>query len=1233
MRRYDACDLLASIGALQLLPANACQLGRLAAAARIVASLSPGAPRPAMSVGRLRRVLTTKPFEGALAAHDPRYDDVLCEAVTFAGRSYIVSSGLAAEAPRTFTWLQAALAFEPSPAPAPLLGDAMRLCGATLELSQRILGAAGLQRNALPGGSPADSVTFPPGGRLSALKDAVRIDVSTLPIDLLDPLITDAGTISADDEDGLVARPIVRFGDEVVVALPLGLLDALRRALLDLVQAHGFADELTWRFRAMVERDVLEGLEAMAMEQIPLPADAGSPPDDVRESVFQFDDDKVVTVTVLTDDLSEYRADRAHVAQGAVGLSGRLTARRRGLSEALRVRPDVREVSHLLVFETAGAELRLTPGAAPGGEQMLSLSAAELLTLAVVERDEPLALYKFEEARTRMAREDDFLGPFERLDLYALYLDHDRTLALDYAGADSDAPLAYVGSGLRLRAQAKIARDPHVEPFAPGRAVEVVRLSEEEAEEPIYRPRYMPALGRLAFMVEAFPRPVWLFGTRAATRSRDLMEIEGHLLPSIGFWLWQLADDIGPLIADATYPMPSLNIAVETSYDGFASARANDVSGPVASTAATAQGQLHVRVLPRAWQLFARDDNAGERELMRHILVGLRDLARVAGHDPDLSDDHVDGVVARQFSNPRKKHLLLWDAGQDSRAIAPTRTRYRPVQAADVQEVRLALGEYLQAEHRLVPGSRIAGNDREAVLRSARDRCMADIEERVARLSPTGLLERLILGNEAVAHERFEKTHKLTTRLACYESLPEVQARLRREGPRLSLAAIVWRFLIEYVTAVPPRGDVPLSTAECDRLLALAAEMQEQASALDARVHELSDPELELSPVGVLREVSGDTYQQAQWRFFEAGLDEQVEEAERAFTRHLAPDEPADLPTVTWQQLDDVMPFECGLTLTELREVIGELTRHGLEDPDEAACWPRNALTAELASSMGWDSEKAEKGLRFWELGARGSFLPSDESDEWQRGDVDPWRFHRRLSYNRRPVVVRARGNTEELLWGFRHLQEAWPLTYDSLASGRYHAQSRELRTLRGELVRLRGKAFEAQVLTLYGRFAHFRAIGGRTKFAGERVTDGEGQPIGDIDVLVADPARRLLTAVETKDIAGTLTPSELASALRRTFGDGGKKRSAMDLHRLRVQWLEGHVDEALRELRLPVADARSWRLDGLFVTARRVSAPFVLKTEFPVVAYRDLERKLERASVRRGTPGEAGRRRPMEAK
>ncbi len=84
LAKYDATDLAAGIGALQLMPENADKLLRLEAAATLIGGLAPGSGRPRMGRQRWRQWLNglplgTPPF---VLQEDP-FERPFTEAFTF----------------------------------------------------------------------------------------------------------------------------------------------------------------------------------------------------------------------------------------------------------------------------------------------------------------------------------------------------------------------------------------------------------------------------------------------------------------------------------------------------------------------------------------------------------------------------------------------------------------------------------------------------------------------------------------------------------------------------------------------------------------------------------------------------------------------------------------------------------------------------------------------------------------------------------------------------------------------------------------------------------------------------------------------------------------------------------------------------------------------------------------------------------------------------------------------
>src|SRR5438874_3661302 len=139
------------------------------------------------------------------------------------------------------------------------------------------------------------------------------------------------------------------------------------------------------------------------------------------------------------------------------------------------------------------------------------------------------------------------------------------------------------------------------------------------------------------------------------------------------------------------------------------------------------------------------------------------------------------------------------------------------------------------------------------------------------------------------------------------------------------------------------------------------------------------------------------------------------------------------------------------------------------------------------------------------------------------------------------------------------------------------------MKRLISELQRQESQEFNDRVANLFemvdGAVVRKRV----TKVGGLRISRNQQEPLGDIDVLVADRARRRLLSVETKDLAVARTPSELANEMKSTFAVGGSITSAADRHLERTAWLRQHMETVLAWLGLE-DDAGPWSVDHLIV-------------------------------------------------
>lgn len=849
---------------------------------------------------------------------------------------------------------------------------------------------------------------------------------------------------------------------------------------------------------------------------------------------------------------------------------------------------------HLFVLQGVGRmyHVGLEGPEDPTRSEHLLISAAELDVVAAVEDRDPLALLKFARAAGRFQREVRVLH-FGTLDLYALYHRLDRTFYLD------DGRPTFVtidpGSGQELRARVQQERDIHAAPLPGRRSFTEVRLLEEDVRIPLYA-QARPADGSIRLLCE-LDVDVWIV-TRPPQHPRGIA-IALNLSHTVAYWCWQFWPSIGEMISPLVrlgQLVLTLDLRPGPEYDNATEAPLEPV------TCAEQPGGLQITVPSTLLNLLGSSDNTGERELMRAVLRGLREAAaRQGGTTP--SDDVLGGWIEQHAPLGRKKKSLLLSPGYNPDFLDQGLPRLRRVQEPDLAEVLDDMGEALQASGLAV--GRIPDDRRLEVMRDAVMWCFDQLTTTVATLNPEGLLEWLISRHEAILNRQALEGVTIPTRLACYPELSELPGKMEEQRVELISSAIATRIVIEAVAASPPNGERPISLVVHDRLLALAHQGVNLAFDRDALQNGLHDDAVSILASGRLGVRRQGRYHTGRAAYLEANARLEIERASEFFSRHWHAVRPRR--TLEGSAIDVAAVDEFGASLMDLTRFLAEVVGIGVDDlRGEAKVMSRAVLAERLAAALGVSGDQVERLLELFTLGARPSLMEAPAG--FEPADAYPWRFNRALSYMRRPLVERAGPNGTELVWGTRHIMDANENLIALCHEGRLRAKTPAMRLAMTNLRQEETKAFNRAVADKYRNRPELIVRENVEKIGKVRIARPSGEKLGDIDVLVVDPVRRLLRPVETKDLGIARTPLEMGQQLRKTFGGNSHDASDVDRHLERTQWIREHLREVLDWLGIRSEDARRWKVKPILVIDEPLMTPYVTKPRIPVVAFRDLD-------------------------
>jgi len=1214
---FDPTDLAATVGALQLLPENAGRYLVLPALAHAIATLCPSNGKRKISAGRLKELFRREPLgKGFLVASEDPFEFSFTESIAFKDGAYTVFPGNATES-STFTLRHIFNALDTNEASryGRFCEQAQALNHAALLIVDAVARRAQLTYGLEPTSEFRESVVVPKASVLSDLKQAVTFSISELGILLqtkqlgisaIERLVLPSGSITCDSYavgDGpAVARPIFFSGDRYIVANPQNIISALRHQIVCLAMESGVQEELARRYHEVIWQTVVDTFDFMRHDLESYVDDVSGPPW-LSEGLFAFDSDKLAYVALITDPLDDYDVNEVFGYWPAAGVEKAMNYRLTSVQHHVLTSPNApNEI--LSVFLSAGFGRTVMVGS-NGGDRavdapLVGFAASDLETIAHLESGERLALWKFAKA-AHGVRENTRINPTSALNEYSYYRSNHYSYYLSDDATPNTIVLGEGGAGV-LRRELVPKRNWHaIESYKPNQAVEVGNIH-DTVTVPLYGPRSF-LKGRFEVVLEGLPLPVWLVNAESIERGSISFTVGGGFIELIAYWLWQftpsLATFLEPLSEHYSHIVIRMNIAED---ERWVKGALTESSLPceIFSTWNTEEATLDLELQPGILNQLYSADNRGEREFMREVLGHIAQLT-TANPEP-LTDQAISAMIAAHAPlGLKKKMLLLVPEGEpplDSRKLPS----FRRLQTAETSELLDQLGEYVRQDLKLPMGP-IEDWQRTAVLREAVDFYYRKLQKLVATLDPRELLERLVVQHEAIVNSTAMHKLQMPTRLAAFENAPEMLEILRQELPDDANAALASRFVIEYVVARPPSGVRPLSMDFYDRLQAIANHLVNFGFESDLIFFNLADLKLSVLPSGRLG-VERDLYTKAREQYLNAFAAGRLARSARRFTRDIdemmtrGTREPSEKPD--WAiRLDEAAVAEFGYALTDIGKVMMQAVRIGQESESRFLCMDLQEFQSAISANLDYPNENVAGIVEMLSISERPDFLtPPSPHSKWS---VLPWRFNRSYSYVRRPFLLRQTGTRTEVLWGFRHVYDAWMNLLSLTLNGRLECKTPQMRKLMGEANDESGEAFNQFVADQLAKNEKLIVVKKATRFGSSQMPP----ELGDVDVLVIDSRRKKLIPIECKDLSIARTAHDMANEVRSLFHGHGHKKSYVEKHERRVSWLKAHIDEVLRSF--GIDSAKKWKIQPLIVVSRELMTPYLHSSPMRVISYEQL--------------------------
>ncbi len=658
------------------------------------------------------------------------------------------------------------------------------------------------------------------------------------------------------------------------------------------------------------------------------------------------------------------------------------------------------------------------------------------------------------------------------------------------------------------------------------------RLDKMQSKNEYFSTIYI-AEGEVMACIESSSRPWWVSincGKQKEWWPRDLF---CNILRTALGWL----DCLAPMLEERYAILPTGPIAFQLRFpeiEKFSQYKLDPNRTVAAPSVKVQDGRVVIDCFPNYLQSFLAPGNLGDRLLIAAIARGLEALC----NSEPVPDSAINEWV-QTVSGAENRHFLKMKISETPSEMiydAIELPRVRQPMPEDVMWSRLGLARLAGyvGESGQVPSEPVKD-----LLNHSVEVVWKRIKRRLARLSRESTVEKALLNFIAARREHRNWMLAMAPRLAVYDSIQVEQVSIEA-AVRRDFASLISRVIAEMAVCTSPDkcGSV-CTNIDLDSLIAEVYTLLKCANYSDALSYGLTDRAPAVLPNGSF-EFDDSSLQMPTsmineyWRRRFCEVVEQQNEEE-------------EIPNQDFQL---AFVAEFGLTLEQYRKFVLNMTMEAVNTGVALMKRQKNEVLQWLQSVGVLDAERTFSAL---------ALRPRDQWDENQpesakARDWYPWKYNRRLSVLRRPIIQLTLGSDASVILAPSMLADT--LGYLSMAKvgGRPESifDSSEMIAYVGGAANKHGHEFAKKV---ENRLRELDWITDRelslTQFGGP-------ENLGDVDVLCWNKSSETVYVIECKSLRFDSTLGEIGQRWAEYAADTiGEDRTPLQKHLDRITFFE----------------------------------------------------------------------------
>ncbi len=244
---------------------------------------------------------------------------------------------------------------------------------------------------------------------------------------------------------------------------------------------------------------------------------------------------------------------------------------------------------------------------------------------------------------------------------------------------------------------------------------------------------------------------------------------------------------------------------------------------------------------------------------------------------------------------------------------------------------------------------------------------------------------------------------------------------------------------MEYIAAVPPKGNINIGENQYERLIAICSLIIEWSYKNDLFYYQIFN-----TPIEILKSHRIGMRQQEFQHMF--SVNEAIRK-EQLIASSVFEDSVNLVEQKSFmEEINRAFEKEYGYSLYQLMLLAEGLREYSKSQSSDTVYVAKMKDIVDFLSQYdtSFNEDTVDVIIGSIALRQREDFLVPPES--FRKEDVYPWRFNRELSFTRRPIIIRG----DEVIWGNRQLDHMIRFTVGLINNGKLKAHSPEMNSLVG---------------------------------------------------------------------------------------------------------------------------------------------------------------------------------------